>query len=63
LVRYHLALAYEAQGEPGRARETLERALQQLEAVRAAAAQAEAPEPRDPPWVADVRKLLERLGE
>ncbi len=63
VVRYHLALAYEAQGEPSQARETLERALQQLEKARAAAAEAGNPEPADPPWVADVRNLLNRLGE
>lgn len=63
LVRYHLALAYEASGEPSQARETLERVLEQRETVRAAAAAAGKPEPADPPWVADVRNLLSRLGE
>ncbi|MDJ0869998.1 MAG: tetratricopeptide repeat protein [Myxococcota bacterium] len=61
VVRYHLALAYEANQEQDKARETLERALGALEASRGAAEQAGQEAPADPAWVADVRSMLERL--
>ncbi|MGH0034408.1 MAG: tetratricopeptide repeat protein [Myxococcota bacterium] len=60
VVRHHLALAYEANGEADKAVEVLERAIataeRQLEQVRARGG-----EPTDPPWLADVRGMLERL--
>jgi tetratricopeptide (TPR) repeat protein len=60
VVRHHLALAYEANGEPDKAVEVLERAIateeKKLEQIRARGR-----EVQDPPWMADVRGMLERL--
>jgi tetratricopeptide (TPR) repeat protein len=56
LVRHHLALAYEANGEPERAREVLERAIRDLDALRAARGMSE------PPWMDDLRSMLARLA-
>jgi len=60
LVRHHLALAYEANNEPQRARETLERAVEQLDALKAQAAERGA-NPQDPAWAGELRSMLERL--
>ncbi len=61
VIRYHLALAYEANGEADSARDALSRALagleKQLETARAKGAT-----PPDPPWAADVRAMLARLS-
>jgi tetratricopeptide (TPR) repeat protein len=61
VIRYHLALAYEANGESDAARDALSRALagldKQLQAARAKGAS-----PPDPPWAADVRAMLARLS-
>jgi len=61
IVRYHLALAYEANGEPDAARDALARSLsgleQQLQAARAKGAS-----PPEPPWAKDVRAMLDRLN-
>jgi tetratricopeptide (TPR) repeat protein len=61
VVRYHLAQAYEANAEPEKAVETLERALADIEAARkqgeAAGAAVEAS-----PAEKDVRAMLERLA-
>ena len=62
IVRYHLAIAYEANHEPDKAKETLERALQGLETAKQAA-RVEGQTPVDPPWVADARSMLQRLSE
>ena len=59
IVRHHLALAYEANGEPARAIETLERALADLQAQSAAS---DPPRP-EPPWAQDLRDMLTRLQE
>ncbi len=56
IVRHHLALAYEANGEPAKARSTLERALEDLAAQLPDGA-------REPGWAADVRAMLERLPQ
>jgi len=61
VVRYHLALAYEANQEPDKAREALERALHELDEARKAAADKGVQAPPDPPWASDVRAMLERL--
>jgi len=57
VIRLHLAMAYEANGEPQKARETLERAVASLDAARSKAP-AGAPEP---PQAAEVRSMMERL--
>ncbi len=64
LVRHHLALAYEADGQPARAREVLERAIKDLEARYGAAAAGEGGEaPPEPPWAAEVRSMHARLKD
>jgi tetratricopeptide (TPR) repeat protein len=57
VIRLHLAMAYEANGEPDKARETLERAVASLDAARSKAPTG-APEP---PQAAEVRSMMERL--
>jgi tetratricopeptide (TPR) repeat protein len=59
IVRHHLALAYEANGEPDKARETLERAVSDLDAASQTRAAESAPEPT---WATDVRAMLDRLN-
>ena len=60
VVRYHLALAYESNGDSEEAVETLERALADLDAqldeVRKRGGAAE-----EPSWAAEARSLLDRL--
>jgi len=56
VVRHHLALAYEANGEPEKARATLERTLADLQAQLEAQ-----PGSQEPPWAEDIRAMLERL--
>jgi len=51
LVRHHLGLAYLAHGEPERARETWQQALQEIEARGG----------KEPPWTGDIRKGLAGL--
>lgn len=58
LIRYHLALAYEANGEKALARTTIRRALDELEQGRRFASAAGTPEPD---WAQDMRKLALRL--
>jgi tetratricopeptide (TPR) repeat protein len=59
LVRHHLALAYEANGEPEKAQETLELAIRDLDAIY----QAEDAERRsEPAWAADIRAMQKRLS-
>jgi len=62
IVRYHLALAYEANGENDSAREALSRALAGLEKQLQAARARGATTPPEPPWAADVRAMLDRLN-
>ena len=61
IVRYHLALAYEANGDSDAARETLARALAGLEKQRQTAG-TKGTTPPEPPWAADVRAMLDRLN-
>jgi len=59
LVRYHLALAYEANGEAEQARQTLEKAIRALDAIY----QGEDGEKRsEPTWTAEIRSMYERLS-
>jgi tetratricopeptide (TPR) repeat protein len=61
VVRHHLALAYEANGEPERAREVLERAIQNLDHLfRSGGDTADRPEPA---WAAEVRSMYARLAD
>jgi tetratricopeptide (TPR) repeat protein len=57
IIRLHLAMAYEANGEPDKARATLDRAVASLDAARSKAP-AGAPEP---PQAAELRSMRERL--
>ena len=61
IVRYHLALAYEANGDLAQARAALARSLagleKQLEAARAKGAT-----PVEPPWAAEVHAMQDRLN-
>jgi tetratricopeptide (TPR) repeat protein len=61
IIRYHLALAYEANGEPDSARAALDRALAGLE-KQLAAARAKGGTPTEPTWVNDVRAMQTRLN-
>ncbi|RIL01570.1 MAG: hypothetical protein DCC71_17460 [Proteobacteria bacterium] len=61
-VRTHLAMAYEANEQPEKAREVLTRALGQLDDLRKAAAEKGVAGFQDPPWAADARSLLDRLS-
>jgi len=58
---HHLAQAYEADGDPEKARETLRRAIAELE--KHAAEQRASGEPirPEPAWAAEVRSMLARL--
>jgi tetratricopeptide (TPR) repeat protein len=63
LVRHHLALAYEANGEPQRARKAIRRALNGLERRREQLRAMGVPEEPEPPWVEEARTMLARLPE
>ncbi|MBW2313709.1 MAG: tetratricopeptide repeat protein [Deltaproteobacteria bacterium] len=56
LVRHHLALAYQANGENDKARTTLERALEDLEQALEGR-----PGAKEPAWAADLRSMLSEL--
>jgi tetratricopeptide (TPR) repeat protein len=62
LIRYHLALAYEASGDKTNAKEAAEQALadhQNFTTSQKAAGAAAVP---DPPWMADARGLIQRTS-
>ncbi len=56
VIRLHLAMAYEANGEPDKARETLERAVASLDAAKS-----KNPGAAEPPQAVEVRSMMERL--
>lgn len=58
LVRHHLALAYEANQEPGEALRVLEQAIRDLELI---AERQEAG--AEPPWAAEIRSMHARLAD
>jgi hypothetical protein len=62
VIRVHLAAAYEANKQPDKAREVLERALATLEELRKAAIERGVPNPVDPPWAAEAKANLQRLS-
>jgi tetratricopeptide (TPR) repeat protein len=61
-VRVHLAMAYEANKQPDKAREALSRAIAALEDLHKAARERGVANPADPPWAAEARSMLERLS-
>jgi tetratricopeptide (TPR) repeat protein len=60
LVRHHLALAYEANGEPEKAQQTLDQAIRDLDAIYDGGDGEKKPEPA---WTAEIRSMHERLSE
>ncbi len=63
VVRQHLAMAYEANGEVPQARAAIERALAGLENRQQRLRALGAAEEPEPSWVAEVRTMLARLPE
>lgn len=61
VVRHHLALAYEANGEPERAREALEKGIADVEALRNAYRDRTGQEPGKPAWLTEMQTMLERI--
>jgi tetratricopeptide (TPR) repeat protein len=59
VVRHHLALAYEANGELERARETIDQAVRELDSIYTGENGEKRPEPQ---WAAEVRTMHERLS-
>ena len=59
LVRHHLALAYEANGEGEQARQTLDDAVRDLDAIYRGEDGERRPEP---PWTAEIRSMHQRLS-
>ena len=62
LIRHHLALAYESNGENEKAIASLERALSDLDRQRRAIKSRGAAPGPEPGWAAEVRAMNERLG-
>ena len=60
LVRHHLALAYEAAGEPEHARQTLERAIRDLDAIYR---DEDGKQRSEPAWAAEIRAMHRRLSD
>jgi tetratricopeptide (TPR) repeat protein len=61
MVRHHLALAYEANGEPQHASEVLEQALRDVAAIGERRKE-KGREWSEPPWVAEMRSMHARLS-
>ena len=59
IVRWHLAQAYEANGEADRARETIARAVNGLDDLKKRQTD---PAATEPPWATQIRTMSERLG-
>lgn len=62
VVRQHLALAYEANGEAEKARGVVDRALEDLAQQIAAYEARTGKEATEPSWAAELRSLRDRLG-
>ena len=60
MVLHHLALAYEANGEIGEARKTIDEAVRDLDAIYRGEDGEKRPEPA---WAAEVRAMHQRLNE
>jgi tetratricopeptide (TPR) repeat protein len=63
VVRHHVAMAYEANGDLASAREALGRALEGLERRRERLSSLGAPEAAEPAWAEAARTMLARLPE
>jgi tetratricopeptide (TPR) repeat protein len=63
VVRHHVAMAYEANGDPASARQALGRAFEGLERRRERLRSLGAPDEPDPAWVEAARTMLARLPE
>jgi len=63
IVRYHLAQAYVASDRKEEAREALRRALRDLERIQGSFRETTGRDPEEPPWLADIRAMLERLEQ
>ena len=62
VVRHHLALAYEANGDTALAIEALDRSLAAVEAQSAAVRKQGGAPPAEPTWVSEARSLREKLA-
>jgi tetratricopeptide (TPR) repeat protein len=62
VVRLHLAHAFEANKQPDKAREVLQRAMAALDEQRKAAREQGVENPQDPAWATEARTMLERLS-
>jgi tetratricopeptide (TPR) repeat protein len=62
-VRYHLAMVYEAAGDPQNARSAATRALDGIYARKRSLQSQGAPEEAEPAWAAGARTLLARIPE
>jgi tetratricopeptide (TPR) repeat protein len=60
LVRHHLALAYEANGEPDEARQALEQAIRDLDVIYRGE---DGEKLSEPAWTAEIRSMHERLSD
>jgi tetratricopeptide (TPR) repeat protein len=63
LIRYHLALAYEATGDKESAREAAEQALSDHQGYAAAQKASGVASVSDPPWMAEARGLVQRTAQ
>jgi tetratricopeptide (TPR) repeat protein len=62
VVRVHLATAYEANKQPEKASEVLQRALAGLDEWKKAAKAQGVANPPDPPWAVEAKSMLERIS-
>ena len=62
LIRYHLALAYEASGDKANAKEAAEQAIADHQSYTNSQKAAGAAAVPDPPWIPDARSLIQRTS-
>src|SRR5262245_5449648 len=62
VVRHHLALAYQANGDTAEAIEALDRSLAAVEEQKEVIIKQGGKPPDDPPWVGEARSLREKLA-
>jgi len=62
VVSMHLAMAYEANQQPDKARETLSRVIALLDEQQKVARERGVANHPEPPWAAEARAMLERLS-
>ena len=63
LIRYHLALAYNASGDKTNCKETAQQALADHQAYTTAQKAAGAAGVSDPEWMADARTMVEHCSQ